>query len=420
MDKIIKNEILNEEMHVRKLSSGIKCYIIPKKGYVEKQAILATKYGAIDINFSVDNESFSTPHGVAHFLEHKVFEDEELNLFDQFAQIGGNVNAFTNYNNTAYYFSCSDNFEQNFELLLDFVFKPYLTDENIEKEKGIIAQEINMYSDYPSWKCYFNMQSAMYKELPVKYDIAGTVESIQEIDKEVLLKCFDAFYQPENMVIICSGDFDIDNIYKTIDKKIQKGYSKKIIRNSYEEPKEVGQSFIEQKMSVSIPLFNLGFKDNNIEDDKGLLIAKSKILLDIIAGESSPIYEKMYNEGIIDNSFSIDYSCGIDYGISVFSGNSIEPQKVSNEIIKEVKRISKEGIDKARFEQIKRKHIGSYVRSFNSINTITTMQLDFETKGTDLFGIMDSFNKLTVNMLNQRLKDHLDTDNYVLSVVAPI
>lgn len=420
MNKILNNKILQEEMHVNVLSSGIKCYIIPKKGYVEKQAIIATKYGAMDLCFKVDGESVTTPDGVAHFLEHKIFEDEELNLFDQFANLGGNVNAFTNYNNTAYYFSCSDNFDKNFELLLDFVFKPYFTDENIKKEKGIIAQEINMYKDYPNWRCYFNMQSAMYQELPAKVDIAGTVESIEKIDKEVLLKCYDAFYQPENMIIVCCGDFDINKIYQTIDKKIQKKASKSIERHSYSEPKEVKQKYIEEKMEVSIPMFNFGIKDNSLENDKSMLIAKSKILIDIVAGESSSIYEKLYNEGLIDSSFYIDYSCGVEYGISLFSGYSTEPKKVTEEIIKEIKRLSQGGIDKKRFEQIRRKHIGRYVRSFNSINTITNMQVDFATKNTDIFNLMDSFYNVTLDMVEERLREHLNTENYVLSVINPL
>lgn len=420
MKKILKNEMLKDEMYVNVLSSGIKCYIIPKKGHVEKQAIIATKYGAMDLNFKIDGENITTPDGVAHFLEHKIFEDEELNLFDQFAKIGGNVNAFTNYNNTAYYFSCTDNFDKNFELLLDFVFKPYLTDENVEKEKGIIAQEINMYKDYPSWRCYFNMQSAMYQELPVKVDIAGTVESIEKIDKEVLLKCYDAFYQPENMLIVCCGDFDIDMIYETIDKKIKKSSNKNIERYSYSEPKEVKQKYIEEKMEVSIPMFNFGIKDNALENDKSMLIAKSKILIDIVAGESSSIYEKLYNEGLIDSSFSIDYSCGVEYGISLFAGYSTAPKEVTEEIIKEIKRLSQDGIDEKRFEQIRRKHLGRYIRSFNSISTITNMQVEFDTKNMDIFKLMDSFNNVTLDMVEERLREHLNTEDYVLSVINPL
>jgi len=419
MGEIFKNKMLNEELHVNVLPSGIKCYIIPKKGYVEKRAIIATKYGAMDLSFDFEGENVTTPEGVAHFLEHKIFEDEKLNLFEQFAKLGGDVNAYTNYNNTAYYFSCTDNFDENFELLLNFVFNPFLTDENIEKEKGIITQEINMYNDYPNWKGYFNAQSSMYKELPIKKDIAGTVESIQKIDKEILLKSFNAFYQPQNMIIVCSGDVDVDAIYRLIEKNIEIKPNKEVVRHSYKEPHEVEKKYIEEEMAVSIPMFNLAFKDNNLENDKAMLLVKSKMLIDIVTGESSAIYEKMYNDGIIDASFSFEYSSGLEYGMTLISGFSRDYKRVSEEIINEINRLVKEGIDKNRFEQIRRKHIGHYARNFNSIGTLINMQVDFVTKGEDIFTLMNAFEKVTIDMIEERLKQHLATENYVLSVVIP-
>ena len=207
-NKFYKNRIINEEVISAKLDSGLDVLLIPKKGYIKKYAIFSTKYGSNDNKFIPINENdvIQVPEGIAHFLEHKLFEEPEGNIFDEFSKLGTNVNAFTNFNQTSYLFSCTDNFCESLELLIKFVQNPYFTDENVEKEKGIIAQEIKMYEDNPGWRVFFNALKGMYFEHPVKIDIAGTIESIQNIDKETLYKCYNTFYNPKNMVLVTVGE----------------------------------------------------------------------------------------------------------------------------------------------------------------------------------------------------------------------
>ncbi len=418
MDKKM-NSILNEYIFHEKLDSGLECYIIPKKGYVEKQAIIATKYGSLNDNFKLNEEEINMPEGIAHFLEHKMFEDEKINIFDEFTKLGATCNAFTNYNNTAYFFNCIDKFNENLELLLKMVSSVYLTNENVEKEKGIIEQEINMYKDSPGWMCYFNMQRCLYKNLGLKNDIAGSVESIKKIDREMLLKCYETFYRPENMLLICCGDISPDEVFKIAEDKIKSKKDISLEKIMPKEQNEIVKDYIEEKMCISLPVFHIGIKDNDLSKDRSNILARCKLLVDIVAGESSDLYNKLYNEGLIDGSFEVEYVCGEDYGTFIFSGSSKNPKLVLEEILNEIEKIKKNGITENRFNQIKRKHIGRYARSFNSIDNICNLQLDFLTKNMDLFELMDSLNNVTKEELETSLNNKLVKENCVLSVIIP-
>jgi len=414
-------KIMIDKVLYKKLISDVKCYIIPKAGYIEKQAMVAVNYGSINNSFEVDGQIFDFPKGTAHFLEHKLFEDEHINVFEEFSKLGASVNAFTNFNTTAYYFNCNDNFDKSFKLLLDFVSKPYFTDENVEKEKGIIKQEIKMYEDDFSWQVYFNMLNTMYFNNPVKYNIAGNIKSINDINKEVLYKCYESFYTLNNSVVICCGDFDekeIDNIINTIDKNLKFKKSSNVKKIYDEEPDKVKNEYVENKMTVDKPIFNIGFKENVFSCDILKKMCASKILLDIIMGESSDLFNKLYNDNIVDNSFSYEYLNGINFGASIVSGISENPIKVKEILINEIYNLKNNGIEDNHFKRIKLKHIGRFIRGFNSIDAIVTTQADLFTKNINIEDVYKMYKNISLEDIYSRLQA-LDKNLMVLSVIKP-
>ncbi len=414
-----EKHFLNETMYINELPNGIKCYIISKKAYVEKQAMISVSYGSADTHFVVDGRDMRSPDGIAHFLEHKLFADPDMDIFAEFTKQGASVNAFTNFTNTAYYYNCIDSFEDNFGLLMRLVGRPYFTDENVEKEKGIISQEINMYSDNPNWRGYMNLQNGLYHESPVTADIAGTLESVAAINKDMLYDCYNTFYYPRNMIVVCVGDIDRNFVYDAAGKIALDGHTPQITRMYGNEPPQAKQPYTEIKMSVSRPMFFLGFKENRFDTPVSKKIAASKVLIDIIAGESSTLFEKMYEDGLTDCSFGMEYSCGAYFGSALFSGFSENPQAVCERIFSEVAALKANGIDAKRFEQIKRKHIGILLKGFNSIDLLTNLQADLYTKGTDLFELADAFHNLSLECVSERLGELFLDDNHTLSVVLP-
>jgi len=411
------NDILNEELYINQLSSGIKCYIIPKAGYMEKQAVLTIGYGSADSTYSLNNRTIQMPEGIAHFLEHKLFEDEEDSVFSRFTRIGGSVNALTAFNQTAYYVNCIDNFEENVKLLLKLCQNPHITDENVEKEKGVITQEIQMYDDMPAWRAYMNLNAALYGGGPLSANITGSARSIQNIGRRELLECYRDFYFPANMAFICAGDIDPEQATRLAECYIAPKPINHIGRGYKTDGSGIKSGYIEAFMPVSMPLFDLGFKETDFNSYPCARIVSGKMLLDIIAGESSDLYAHMYNEHLIDSSFGMDYLSGAFYGVSVFSGSSPNPALVREYIMDGIQRLKQEGIDGSRFERIKRKHIGRLIRSFNNIGHITLAQSDLYTKGQDIFDLMDCFANFTHDEAQTRLSRHFTEP--ALSVIKP-
>jgi len=416
MSSILKNDVLGESLHIKKLPSGLSSYIIPKKGFSKKTASLAVNFGSCDLEFEVDGKRIVTPEGIAHFYEHKVFEDAELDYFNEFTKLSANVNAYTNFNSTVYYFSCTENFDECLKLLFDMVFSLYITDETVEKEKGIIEQEISMYDDDPSWRVYFNMLQGLYAKSPVRAEIAGSAQTIAEIDLNALNTIFKSFYVPGNMALICSGDFDMEDVYRIADEKTKDLRSPKIVKDYPTEPKVALKARTQEKMTVAKPIFCLGFKDSHKMDDVYKMTA-TKILLDILICGSSEAYNKLYNAGLIDDGFGEDYSLGNCYSTIMFSGASREPETVFNEIMAAINKAKAEGIDKIVFERIKKKHLGRYLNTFNSVSTPAHMQGEFFIKGFNIFDLADALQNTTIEHVTERLLNCFCEDNYCLSVV---
>jgi len=418
------NERINEKMLLQELDNGLKVYIMPKRGYTKQFAIFATHFGSNDSKFIApgDTDVTEVPDGVAHFLEHKMFEEEEGSIFEQFSKLGASANAYTNFTTTAYLFASTENFYENLKLLVKFVQNPYFTDENVEKEKGIIAQEIRMYQDDPNWRVYFNALEALYHVHPVRKDIAGTIESISQINKEILYKCYYTFYHPENMVLFAVGDIDIDKTLDIIKENVRQDKKQGEIKRIYpKEPSSVYKKEVVQDMQVSIPLFNLGFKDTDVGFGGKKLLKKNleiQIGLEMALGRSSDLYERLYNEGLIDSTFSFDYGGEIDYGYSIIGGQSKDPFKVRDIILNAINNL--QFLKEEDFERIKKKYIGKFLRTFNSVDSIAYSFINFYMKEINLLDYLDVLYSISFEDVRERFQNHLREENSVLSVVNPI
>lgn len=425
-------ESLNEIMYAEHLNNGLDVIIIPKKGAVNKYAMFATHFGSINYKFKAPGDmDFSVvPDGVAHFLEHKLFEEEDgINALDKLAKIGANANAYTSFNHTAYLFSATENFDEAFDILLNFVQKPYLTVENVEKEKGIIAQEINMYDDDPDWQLFFGFLNCLYKEHAITKDIAGTVDTIKEITPEILYKCYNTFYDPSNMVICVVGDVSPKDILDKVKRLVRDTDEKSKIKRFYgEEPDTINMPKIEKVMPVSIPMFVMGFKDTENKKiiDSGYLdnnydfVCKHiavEILLEMLVGKSTKLYEELYSEGFVTREFGVDYSFEENYAYSTISNETKDVDYVIEKIKNRIKELKQVGLDKNEFERIKKMLYGEYVRTFNSVSRIAHTVVSDYFKGINSFDYVDAYKEIDIDFVTSVLKNHFDFDKMCVSVV---
>ena len=316
--QIIENDKVKEKLYTKKLENGLTILIIPKKNTKRKYVIFGTNYGSIDSKFIIPEEGEITevPDGVAHFLEHKMFEQEDgTNSLDVLTSLGVNANAYTTTDHTAYLFEATEKFDEALDELMNYIQNPYFTDENVEKEKGIIGQEVMMYDDVPEWKVYLNLMKALYKNNPINIDTVGTKATIKKIDKEILYKCYNTFYHPSNMVLAVSGDFEPTEILKEIEKRLLPNENKVHIERVYpEEQSEIVQEYIEHNMEISTPLFAIGIKDEPQEKEE--MIKRNiaiEIILDILIGKSSALYQKLYSQGLLQNVPEISYEFSKTY-----------------------------------------------------------------------------------------------------------
>jgi predicted Zn-dependent peptidase len=424
--KTITNNRINEKILYEELDSGLKVIFMPKPGFTKKHAVFSTNYGSNDNVFIPigEDKPISVPEGIAHFLEHKLFEQEESNLFEKFSKMGAYVNAFTNFNQTAYLFETTDNFYESLELLVKFVQSPYLTDENVEKEKGIIAQEIKMYEDNPKWRVFFNCLRAMYLNHPVKIDIAGTVESIQTINKELLYKAYNTFYNPANMVLFIVGDLSFEKILEVV-KKTERHFDKvddTDMRILVDEPDSIKEKTIDVKMQVATPMFYIGFKDNELNLIGEELIKKdiiTNMILDMMFSPSSKFYNDLYNEGLIYNSFGAYFTGKKTYGHSLVIGESNNPEKVQERVLELINKDPSENLLEEDFDRLKKKNLGNFLMGFNSVEFIANNFVDLYFDQFNLFDYLNLVESIEFRDLLTRYKNHLRPENMVISIVRP-
>lgn len=398
--------------------SGLKIYILEKPLYNSAYAIFGTKYGSIDNCFSVNGEKVEVPEGIAHFLEHKLFESEDGDAFTRYAETGAYANAFTSFDKTCYLFSCSSRFYDNLEILLDFVQSPYFTAATVQKEQGIIGQEIRMYDDSPGWRVMFNMLLGMYKNHPVRIDIAGTTDSIAEITDELLYKCYNTFYNPQNMFLCIAGNVNTEKILKMVENGIKPKEKFDLCRIMPTEPDEVLQPEIVQALEVATPMFCFGYKENADSMPTVKERICTAVLLEMIAGDASPLYKRLTEQGLINDEFSFEYFNGPGYSTVIFEGESSNPKRVADEIKAEINRLKEEGLNKKLFTAIRSGLYGNAIRGFNNIENIAMGLVDCAMNDTDLFDDVKYLKAITVDDVYKRLA-RLDDDKTVLSVIVP-
>ena len=355
---------LRERMEERTLENGLRVCYLPKEGFSKTFAILATNFGSVDASFTIDGERHDTPAGVAHFLEHKMFEDEDGNALQKFARTGASPNAFTSHTMTAYHFSCTDRFEENLEILLKFVFTPYFTEENVTKERGIIGQEIGMMDDTPSWRLFCGLLEGLYRNHPVRVPIAGSVESIAQITPEVLYTCHRAFYSPKNMALIVCGTADFDEICRMA-AQFSPAEAPEIGERHYGDRREaVNELTVERRMAVSRPQFLLGFKDTPLAAGESRLrrALLGELAVRILCGDTAPLYAELYGKRLIGRDFDTDYMLFPEGAAAILGGESRDAEAAREAIERETARLAREGVEQALFDRMKNALYGLWLR----------------------------------------------------------
>lgn len=418
----IKNNLLGDSYFKIKHNSGLTIIVFPKYDYSSSYAVFGTNYGSIDTAFRTSESSqvITIPEGTAHFLEHKLFESEDLDAFERFAKTGASANAYTSFDKTCYLFSCSGNFKESLEILLDFVQHPYFTQQTVQKEQGIISQEIKMYEDVPNWQVLFNLLKIMYHKHPVRIDIAGTVDSIAQISDKTLYDCYNTFYNLNNMVLAVAGNTTVDEVLEVADRLLKTSENVKVQRTDFDEQCNIVKDYIEQKLSVSMPQFNLGFKENYKTPKRSLKerICTS-ILLELIAGDTSPLYKELFSQGLINTSFGSEYFTGHGYASVIFAGESKDPKEVAKRIKEEIKRLRIDGIDELDFQRVRKMLYGRTIMGYNDVDSIANELISCHFEGYELFDEVDVFSSITAADVEQRLMEQMDENLSALSVILP-
>jgi predicted Zn-dependent peptidase len=425
---LIENRALQETLYHYRVFPGMDLYVLPKPGYHKKYAIFSTRFGSIDNRFRVEPDQNATvlPNGVAHFLEHKLFEDDRGNVFDRFAALGASANAFTSFTQTTYLFSCTSNFEENLTQLLDFVQEPYFTEQTVQKEQGIIGQEIKMYEDHPHWRVFFNLLESLYIEHPVRNDIAGTIESIAEITPDLLYRCYNTFYHPSNMAVFVVGDLVPDQVGRQVEENLgNRNYKPMgtIVRLFPSEPAGITRDRVVQELVVSEPILYVGFKDMLVDKLRGRDLMRREILmelvLDIMFGSSEKLYNDLYRADLIDESFGAEYTAEANYGYTMIGGETRDPEQVYQRIMDAVTLVKKEGVSAEQFERHRRKILGGYIRRFNSLEFIANNFLAYRFKEADLFELPAILQEIRREETLALVEENLKVDRHAVSLIMP-
>ncbi|MCM2581818.1 EF-P 5-aminopentanol modification-associated protein YfmH [Bacillus stercoris] len=426
MIKPIEYEQLQETLYHEKMSNGLDVYVLPKKGFNKTYAVFTTKYGSIDNRFvPLDkNEMVHVPDGIAHFLEHKLFEKADGDVFQDFSKQGASANAFTSFTRTAYLFSSTSNVERNLETLIDFVQDPYFTEKTVEKEKGIIGQEINMYDDNPDWRLYFGVIENMYKEHPVRIDIAGTVESISHITKDLLYECYETFYHPSNMLLFIVGPVDPEAIISQVrENQEKKPYTDQpeIKREEVKEQEAVFRKEKEIKMNVQGPKCLVGLKSKNpFRLGKELLKHElsMNLLLEALFGKSSAQYESLYEKGYIDETFSFDFTAEYGFGFAAIGGDTPDPDQLAEDVSSMLLRAG-ELITAEKIELARKKKIGTFLKALNSPEYIANQFTRYAFLDMSLFDVVTVLEQITIEDVQKVIKEEIAADRLTVCKVVP-
>ncbi len=401
-------------------TSGLPIYVWEKPKYGSSYAVFATEYGSVDTTFTVNGRDLTVPEGIAHYLEHKLFENEDCDAFARYAKTGASANAYTSFDRTAYLFSATGDITPSLEILLDFVQKPYFTPETVQKEQGIIGQEIRMCEDSPSRCVLFNMLQGLYHTHPVRVDIAGTVESIAQITDTLLYDCYHAFYNLHNMVLAVAGNVTMEQVLAVADRILKPAPAWEMQRPVANEPDTALKQRVEQTMPVAAPLFCLGFKESMDGDYvSASRLAAANLLMPLLAGRGSSLYASLMNRGLINETFDIEYFDGRSFAMAMFSGESNDPDAVAQAIYEEIDRVRQEGFSQADFDAAKRALYGAQLRQFNQVEACGDLLISDHFYGREPFGFAQAVAAVTKEQVEQLLQEGWTRDKSTLSIVHP-
>jgi len=425
--KVEINNVTGDKVYKTTLKSGLRVFVCPRKDYTKKMGMFGTVFGSID-NELVDIETrvrSKVPDGIAHFLEHKLFEQEDANALDVSSKMGVDSNAYTSFDQTVYYFETAENYEECLDKLIEFVSSPYFTDENVEKEKGIIAQEIKMYEDEPNAVVYYNLLRNLYKNHPINIDIAGTVETISGIDKETLYKCYYSYYNLKNMFLIIIGDVDVEGIIQKADEIVSKYYTNRktdiIERNEITEPEEIQNKEVIKRLPVSLPVEYIGFK---MKPQKGKESIKATIITDLINdicfGASSDFYEELYNEGIIVSEPYLAFESGREFSHLLISSYVLNPEKFEEKTVEYLQKLKQEGVSKEKFDIMLKKKQGEAIYNSEKLSWIYRSVIESVIQDIDVYDEINMLKTITKQDVDDFIKEHFDFDKMATSKVLGV
>ena len=413
---------LQEVLYREVLPNGLTVAVVPRPGFQRKIAYFITDRGSIHRRFALDGKTWEAPAGVAHYLEHKLFDMPGRDITEEFAQLGANPNAFTSYDMTAYYFSCTENFDESLKLLLEFVSTPYFTEESVQKEREIIGQEIDMNVDSSDTRVFENLMAAMYRSHPIREPILGTRESIGKITPEILTLCHKAYYAPENMMLCVVGDVEPEAVVRMAMEQLPQ---ERIRGGEKCLPEERDLSCREAEvcahMEVSMPMFQLGFK--SVPLGTGEAAVRREVIGDLAAealfGESSRLYLEMYEDGIIDSSFGGGFETIDGMAMLLCSGDSDAPEAIREAVLEEADRLSREGLDDKAFQRMKRSAMGRRIRDLDSFSSTCFRLCAYHFADFDYYEFPRVYEQIRADEIREFLGRVVRESRCALSVVVP-
>ena len=414
---------LDETLYSRVMENGLTVCVVPRTGFTKKMAYFVTDYGSIHTDFVLEGKVHHAPAGVAHYLEHKMFDlPGNRDVSAEFAAMGAMTNAFTSYDMTAYYFSCTDNFEQCLNLLLEFVSTPYFTEESVRKEQGIIDQEIGMNEDAPDSVVFEEMAKALYHNHPIRVPILGTSDTIRQITPEVLSLCHRAFYTPGNMLLCVVGDVDPEAVAETARQVL--GTGKRSVGQKLpfaSEPETTLEAQTQQTMEVAMPMFSLAFKCPPL--GKGDDAIRQEMVADLAAevlfGESSPLYLKLYEEGIIDSSFGGGFETIDGCAMLLCSGDSDDPEALREALLQRACEIARDGVEDGYFQRLKRSALGRRIRGLDSFDSTCFRLCAYHLSDFDYFRFPEVYRKIEAKEVREFLRQVVTREKCALSIIYP-
>ena len=413
---------LGEKVSRRTLSNGLEVVVVEKPLYAKSYAFFAARYGGMDLRFRLGGQWQDTPAGIAHFLEHKMFDTETGSVSEAFAKNGAVDNAFTSAAMTAYFFQCTDKFYENLRLLLECVSIPYFTKESVDKEQGIIAQEIQETEDDPDWRVYANLMERLYQDSPARVPVVGSLESIRQITPQTLYDCHKAFYTPSNMILVCVGNVDQARVAEEAEAILPREGGPAVIRDyGREDAAGPAGSEVSQAMEVSMPMFLAGYKCQAVDEGEATLRQSivGDLACDALFGDSSPLYTRLYEEGAVNSSLggNFDMLPGAHY--VYVGGDAKDPRRVFEEITRQARKLGEEGIGEDFYRQIRRAAYGGMLRSLNSFENIAVSIAEAYFRGFDYFRFPEVFDAVGKADVEAFLRENIAPEKSALSLIQP-